>query len=426
MRVVTLSNGMRLLARQNDASEIVAITCLVRAGLPDESEEQAGLAALTAEALLRGTTTRPGRRLGEAVLQAGGNLTVTPGFDFTEISVVTTREQFEAALRLMGEVIAHPALTPDGVAEARKVLLQRVLMRQDNFVESTYDRVLAQMYARSPYGRPLYGYPETRDGLTAADVRKFWKNHYVQNRMVASVVGNVDPDRALLLARRAFEDIPFNPEALTHPPARDTLPRPRVEMFRHDGPEARRLRAQVMVGFLTPGATRANYSAYELLDALLGGGKRARLFAGIREKYNVGYQLGSFYQPLQFQSHLVGFVVHPVYRQVPGKEAWENVVEQVRGHLLAQYRQLAVAGPTDEELARAKAYVIGRSALRQERTRDQSLRLAWNEAMGLGWDFDQHLAARVQSLTKEQIQTVAKQSLTNYALVVAMPDPPTQ
>src|SRR4051794_3231966 len=69
----TLSNGLRLLCRANDSSEIVSVVCLVRAGLPDESDEQAGLAALTAESLLKGTTTHPGASFAASVASAGGN-----------------------------------------------------------------------------------------------------------------------------------------------------------------------------------------------------------------------------------------------------------------------------------------------------------------------------------------------------------------
>ncbi len=65
--------------------------------------------------------------------------------------------------------------------------------------------------------------------------------------------------------------------------------------------------------------------------------------------------------------------------------------------------------------------MVGRYALqRQERTRDQAKWLAWNVAMGLGTDFDQYFAGKVPTVTKEQIQAAAKETLNNYALVVTM------
>jgi zinc protease len=414
-----LSNGLTLLCRANNSSEIVSIVCLVRAGLPDEREEQAGLAALTAEALLKGTTTHPGRSFTTAVMNAGGNLRTTPGFDFTEVSVVLSKEQLEPALKLIADVIAHPRFAPEDVVEAREALKRRAATLEDDFTGASYQRLVAQLYPRSPYGRPFTGYKQTLDRLTQVDVRKFWQANYVQNRMWVAIVGDVDARQALTLAEKAFKDVPFRPDAVTEAPALQTLTRPQVEAIQRPGPAA-----QLMVGYLAPGATRKNYPAYAVLDAVMGGGKRARLYSNIREKHSLGYRMGSFYQPLLFQSHLVGYVVTPAYRRNPQKEELESIVELVKGHLLEQYRQLAMTGPTDQELARAKAYVVGRYALRQERTRDQAKWLAWNEGMGLDKNFDQQFPDLVQTVSKEQIQEAAKRFLSHYALVLTMPELP--
>jgi zinc protease len=159
-----------------------------------------------------------------------------------------------------------------------------------------------------------------------------------------------------------------------------------------------------------------------VLDAIIGGGKRGRLFSNIREKHSLGYQLGSFYQPLLQQSHLVGYVITPPFRRNPRTEQNESVIDLVKTHLLAQYQDLATTGPTDQELARARNYVIGRYALRQERTRDQAKWLAWNSAMGLGADFDDYFNRRVATVTKEQIQAAAKSLAGQQALVITLPE----
>lgn len=416
LRVATLSNGLRLLCRTNDSSEIVSVVCLVRAGLPDERDTQAGLAALTGEMLLKGTTTHPGRSFEHSVIRAGGNLRVTPGFDFTEISVVTGKDQFEPALKLVADVVAHPRFAPEDLAGTIETLRRRTAALQDNFTGATYETLVGQLYPSSPYGRPVNGYSQSLAKLGIDDIKQFWKKNYVQNRMVVGIVGDVDSGRALDLAQKAFKSIPFDLQDQQERPTIQTLGSPKVEVIQRAAPMA-----QLMVGYLAPGATRANYPVHALIDGIVGGGKRARLFSNIRQKHSLGYELGSFYQPLRHQSHLVGYVVTPPARRNPRTEQQEGLIDLVKGHLLEQYRQLSAAGPTDAELARAKAYVIGRYALRQERTRDQAKWLAWNEGMGLGKDFDQYFTTRIQSLTKEEVQAAAKRALGTYALVVTLP-----
>jgi zinc protease len=416
--VSTLGNGLRLFVRPDPASEILSIVCLVRAGLPDEPESKAGIAALTAEALLQGTTTHPGATFRAEIARAGGNIRTLPSFDFTEITVVTNGQQVEPALRLVADLVTHPSFTAEGIAAAREAVKRRAEVLQQDFTGASYQSLLAQLYPNTPYGRPVTGYAETLDKLTAADVRAFWQSHYVQNRMFLAVVGDADAAKVTNAAQRAFQNVPFAPGAPVPNPANEILSRPRVEWMERPGPAA-----QVMIGFLTPRTDRAAYPVYALLDAVVGGGKRARLFANIREKHRLGYEMGSFYQPLAFQSHLVGYVIAPPFRRDPQTERTQGLVELVKQELLAQYRTLADTGPTDAELARAKAYVVGRYALRQERTRDQAKWIAWNAAMGLGHDFDDAFPVQVQTVTKEQLQAAAKRSLMGYGLVVTVPKP---
>ena len=66
--------------------------------------------------------------------------------------------------------------------------------------------------------------------------------------------------------------------------------------------------------------------------------------------------------------------------------------------------------------------MVGHYALQHERNADQAQRLVWTDAIRLGTDFDQDLAAKIAGVTKEQIQQASKQYFTSYALVVTMPD----
>lgn len=392
------------------------MVCQVRAGLPDEREEQAGLAALTAEAILMGTTNRSAHAFSSAVVQAGGDLRTLPGFDLTEVSAVCDRSQFELALKLVADVVAHPSLTEEQVTEARTALKQRIGRFEEDFTGASYQALMGQLYPHTPYGRPINGLPESLDRLKAADVRKFWQENYLQNRMVVAIVGDVDSAKALELAQKSFQSVPWKPAGNAAPAPVEAPGKPRTELLQRPGPAA-----QLMVGYRTPGVTRDNYPVYSVLDAIVGGGKRGRLFTNIREKHSLGYQLGSFYQPLLQQSHLVGYVITPPFRRNPRTEQPESVVDLVKTHLLAQYQELATTGPTDQELARARNYVIGRYALRLERTRDQAKWLAWNSAMGLGSDFDDHFNRRAATITKEQVQAAAKALVGQQALVITLP-----
>jgi predicted Zn-dependent peptidase len=415
---VVAPNGLRLLAKANPSSDIVAIDCLIRVGLRDEPEDSAGIAALLGETMIRGTERHHPAQMAAAVGEVGGSLEVTPGFDFTELTLSTTRDRFPQALQLLAEVLGSATLEPAAIEAARTALKQRIGVLEDDLTSASYQELLLQMYPSSPYGRPVSGYPASLDRISRQQLEAFYHEHYVQNNMVVAVAGNIDPNQAAAQTRKAFERIEFRPQ--TPPPAfpESFAGQPRIVMRQQAAPAA-----QVMLGALAPSTSAGTYPTWMVLDAIIGGGKRSRLFTNLREKYGIGYVLGSFFQPLLDRSHLVAYVVTAPYRADPQTRTPELALDVVRSRMMEQFQALADQGPTDAELQRAKSYAIGSFARKHERNRDQAHWLAWMEAIGLGFAFDRDLPSKIAAVTKEQVQEASKDCLKNHALVVTVPSP---
>jgi zinc protease len=418
VRRVVLANGLTLLCKQNDSSEIAAIVCQVRAGLADEPDDRNGLAAMTAEAILRGTSNHTRQGFAQAVVNAGGSLGAQNTWDFTEITAVTDRDRWQNALKLVADVIAHPSFEtgPEGnlLDDVRTAIKQRAAGFDSDFASGAYQAMMAQLYRSGPYGHPIYGTPSSLGRITLSDLRQFWRNNYVQNRITVAIVGDVDTAAAIETAQKAFADVPFRAAGPPREIPRDNIDRPRADLLQRPAPAG-----QVMVGYLAPPATPANYAVMSLLEAIVGGGKRSRLYANIREKRGMGYTMAATYQPLLGQSHFIAFMLVPA--PIPDRES--PAIEEPKRLLLEQFRLLADTGATDAEVARARAYVIGAHALRHERNRDQAKWMSWAEAAGLGVAADQDFPAMVNAVTKEQIQAAAKELFKNYALVVSLPPP---
>jgi zinc protease len=300
----------------------------------------------------------------------------------------------------------------------------------DDLTASSYQELLLQLYPAAPYGRPLLGYDATLDRIDRKQLQSFYRDHYVQNKMVIAVVGNIDPQTAVEQTRKAFEKIPFRPgvqafrrsgggEADLNARTPERLnARPRIAMRRRPAPAA-----QGMFGAIAPPTSEASHATWMVLDAIIGGGKRARLFANVREKFGIGYVMGSFYQPLLDRSHLAAYMVTAPYRPNPQTRVPELALDTVRSRVLEQFQELADEGPSDAELQRARNYVIGSFARRHERNREQAHWLVWMEAVGLGYGFDRDLPGKIAAVTKEQVQQASKECVKNHALVVTVPTP---
>jgi len=414
VRRVTLANGLRILCKANTASEIVAIVCQVRAGLPEEPDDRGGVAAMTAEAMLRGTTSRNRQALAQAIVAAGGEVRAQPGFDFTEVSAVTDRARWESAAKLLADILANPSFEADQLEDVRNTVKRRGASFEDDFTGGSYQEMMGQLYPDGPYGRPIFGTAATLARVTLPDLRRFWEDNYTPSRMTVAIVGDLDASAAIRAAERAFETIPARTAARLKAVPADHLQRTRVDLIQKQGAVG-----QVMAGCLAPPVTASNYPVMSVLEAALGGGKRSRIGARIREQHGIGYASGSTYQPLLGESHLVAFLMFPV----PPADRAAPMLEQPKHLLVQQLEDLATAGLTDAEVARARAFAIGEHALRHERNRDQAKWISWSEAAGLGVSMDQEFASHVAGVTKEQIHDAAKQLFKNYALVITLPPP---
>src|SRR5205085_12310405 len=124
------------------------------------------------------------------------------GFDLTEISLVTSRETFDNALKLIAEVVSHPKIDAADVSFAKGLVVEETGKENLEFAGGSYRALQNQLYPTSPYGRPVLGYAETLSKLTDADVRKFWEQTYTQGRMTVAIVGDVDPGKAVDAAEK--------------------------------------------------------------------------------------------------------------------------------------------------------------------------------------------------------------------------------
>jgi len=151
--------------------------------------------------------------------------------------------------------------------------------------------------------------------------------------------------------------------------------------------------AQVLVG--QPGIARSDPDFLVLTvgnHILGGGGFNSRLMREIREKRGLTYGVYSYFSPGR---HAGAFTVGLQTRPDQAAQAVALVHEELR--------RFVQDGPTDAELAEAKASLINGFALRLDSNRkllDNVASLAWN---GLPLDYLDTWTTQVQAITREQV-----------------------
>lgn len=402
---VTLSNGLRTIVQPVRSTEVVAIELLFDIAAHEEPRGQDGIRYLTQRLLLRGTEHMSGDAMGRRLAAVGGIADATVGLDYVELYALVPADGFETALALLADCVQFPRFAPEEVARQRNNARELASAAREEPFQETYLAFREGLYGSHPYGRHTIGRPRSLAAITAEDISAFHARRYVPNRAVLAVAGGVSRARAMQAIRAQFE---------TWPPgeARSWLPPPVPELtFSQVVARERPLhRAHVILGFPAPAAEEAGYYACQVLDTVLGGGVGARLPRRIREELALVYQVSSFHPTLAQESHLGIYAATEPFH-----------VGDVKDAVLRLLRDLAEHPVSQDELTRAKSYLLGSYALSHQRMKEQAYALAWYELLGLGVDFEGRYRREIEAVSAVDVQQAAEQILQHFVLAVTMP-----
>jgi zinc protease len=207
IRRTTLSNGIVVLGSENHTHSSVVLRLSMRAAPILDTPEKAGLAALTASGLMRGTKTRTFAEINEAVDAAGMHLSAGAGRHLTSVGMRSLAEDFQMGLTLMKDVARNP-IFPEAEFEQLRGQTLTGLRQADNDTGSVSDRTFREMiYPKGhPYRLRSHGYQETVRTLTRNDAEAFHGQHYGVKGAVIVVVGDVIFEDVVQQLEEAFGD----------------------------------------------------------------------------------------------------------------------------------------------------------------------------------------------------------------------------
>lgn len=280
----SLPNGLRLVLRPERRQPLVHACMALKAGAPSETAETAGVNALLAECLLKGTQTRGAAQLAAALEDLGGDIQADAGNNTLTVSTRCLAGDWEAALDVLADVCLHPVFPEEQVAHERDAMLADAL---DNLEDPAYVafRELRRLgYGDHSYGNPLDGTPESIPNLTRAVLAAQHEALFHAGNGVLCLTGDFDPDAVRDSVERLFG--PMRPgEAPACPP---------TPALRAGETTVRMNKEQAVVALAMPGvcATSPDMTAMGLLNAWCRD-MAGPVFTEIREKRGLAYYAAS-------------------------------------------------------------------------------------------------------------------------------------
>jgi zinc protease len=392
-----LDNGTQLLIAPVRKLPIATVCAVVDAGAVADPAGREGLASLTADLLLEGTTRLSGAELVERLEWLGAALEIQTDWDVTVISLTALSEHLAPAVRLLGDMLRAPSFPDrevDRLKSERRAELIALRAEPRELADVMFARVL---YAgESRYARPTGGTESSIAAITARDVRRFYEQRYRAGRLTVVVVGDLDTDAAEALAHEAFSGLPGGTPA----PATTTIATARQHRAVHlvSKPEAQQ--AELRIGHAGLPRKHPDYFAATVMNAVLGGLFSSRINLNLRERHGYTYGASSHFD---WRCQAGPFSVSTAVKtEVTAKAAIEVVAEidRIRG-----------ARVDAVELSLVTSYMEGLFPIRFETTESIAAALVNLTTFGLPDAYHDTYRDRVRATTTDDVHAAATKHL---------------
>lgn len=403
----TLSNGLRLLVREDPRLPLVSINTVFRGGLLAETKEDNGITKLFTRALLKGTKTRSAEQIAEQIENTGGSISSASGNNSFGVSVDVLRPDIAKGLEILADVLTNPTFPDREVNLEKQSLLAGIKAEEEQPTAVGRNLVREHLFGSHPYSLRNAGSSGSVAALTPARLQAFQKEFVTARNGVISVFGDVQAGEVKALVEKYFSALPEGKLAFENPP----IPAPVVA----GAPVTAHLDKQqgiVMLGFQGVAVDDPDRVAMELIDEAsndLG----SRFFNRIREKMGLAYFVGA----VQFSGLAPGAFIF--YLGTDPKK-----VAMVTKELREEVALLAGKGLTEEELHRARKKLLGGEAIRNQSNAALASVCALDELMGEGYDAFTRRKSEIDKITLDDIRRVAAKYFPASLSVEATVVPP--
>jgi zinc protease len=344
VQAVTLANGLQVVVWPDHDIPNVALFNWVHAGSRNEVPGITGLAHFFEHMMFNGTSTRAQGEF-DRVLEANGarNNAFTTN-DVTVYQDWLPRAALATVFEVEADCLRNLAFEPKVIESERGVVYsERRLRVEDSLIGRLQEQVQATAFLAHPYGIPTIGWPSDIQSWRIEDLKSFFATNYAPNNCTLVLVGDVEPQSAIALARQYFEPIPSHA-----PPDAIRTKEPEQEGERRVNIEADAQSPLLQFAYHALSGADPRQPALELLTRILTDGDASRLHRVMVEEQKLAISTDS-YIDRGFDPGLAWFLLTlPAGGDAQKAEAvFDREIERVRD-----------SGVTAQELARARSQAL--------------------------------------------------------------------
>jgi predicted Zn-dependent peptidase len=385
IHVLTLPNGLTLLAERMPHVRSAAFNIMVPAGAIYDPPDALGLATVLSDMVTRGAGKRDSRALSEELDNLGVDRSESAGAVNMHFSGVTLARNLAPTLNLYADIVRRPQL-PDDELEAAQSLALQDLQGLDDDPQARVMVELSRRHYPVPLNRDRRGTPEGIENLTINALKKQHEQMFQPSGAIISVAGDIQWEPLQRQVQQLFGDWKGRERST-----------PTVAMDRIGSGHLTKDLEQTQIALAFPSVPIGDADFYNARGAVavLSQDMSSRLFANVREKHGLCYSVYATYETFKDRASIVAYA-----------GAKPELAQETLDRTLHELRSIK-DGIEDEELERVKVGLKASLIMRQEST----------SARASGLTLDWYFLGRIRSLEELQakIDGLTASGIVDYA-----------
>ncbi|MDG6773928.1 pitrilysin family protein [Thiomicrorhabdus sp. ZW0627] len=406
-----LDNGMKVLVKEDHRAPVVVQQVWYRVGSTYEQVGKTGLSHMLEHMMFKGTKTLKPGEFSKIVSQLGGQENAFTTANYTAYYQVVGKQNLEKVMQIESDRMRNLVIDDAEFNKERDVVTEERRWRlEDNPRSKLNEQFNATAFLNSPARNPVIGWMTDIRSYKSQDLRDWYKKWYAPNNATLVIVGDVQPQKVLELAKKYYGG--YQPEAMP-------VLKPQTEITQ-EGVRRIELKGNTQVpslqmGFHVPSLVTAKDKrevyALSVLSSILDGGESSRLPQSLVRDQQIAAGVSAGYNATDRLETLFELSGTPVNGQD---------IKEVEKALLTEVEKLKKKPVSRQELDRVLAMDEADHVYYRDSIQAQASILGSLVSVGLPPDTLDNWIENIRSVTPEEIQAVAKKYLTNDNLTVAV------
>ena len=404
-----LDNGITVLLLPDPSTATVMLDGWIEAGSAFDPTDKAGLASLTADNLMNGTTHTTALEIATRLEDQGVSLGFGANREGVSFAGSGLDSKLPLILQTLAEVLPQATFPNDQLELTRQ---QEIVGLQT--AEDDPDLLAVKLFQQRVYpnGHPYQSFPTeaTLKAITQADVISFYRHHYRPESTVISLVGRFDPAAAKALLNRELGQWQAKGSSikLQFPPV---TPQTKTHLVRSLPGKAQ---AVTYLGYYG-GLSRTDPRLYAaiVMNQILGGDTlSSRLGTEIRDRQGLTYSIASY---LQSGRQPGSFMIEMQTAPDDSAKAIDSTI--------ALLKQIQSQGFTPAEIAAAKRSITSSYAVELANLSSVGATILSNQVYGLSPEEIRQFPQQIEAVTTAQVQQVIQELIRPENLIIVTVGP---